>query len=82
MNLKRVAIVWSSPNTDGLTAEAKNQMMNGLTEAGIQVEEIHLNRKKLEHCRACGNGWGTCRTKGNCIIKLEQEKQAKEGIAA
>jgi len=67
--LKKVAIVWSSPNTDGLTAEAKNQMMNGLTEAGIQVEEIHLNRKKLEHCRACGNGWGTCRTKGNCIIK-------------
>ena len=67
--MKKVAIVWSSPNTDGLTAAAKNQIMNGLTEAGVQVEEIHLNRKKLEHCRACGNGWGTCRTKGSCVIK-------------
>lgn len=64
----KVAIVWSSPNTDGLTAEAKNQFMNGLAEAGIQAKEIHLNRKKLEHCRACGNGWGTCRTKGSCVI--------------
>ena len=27
VNLKKVAIVWSSPNTDGLTAEAKNQIL-------------------------------------------------------
>ena len=67
--MKKVAIVWSSPNTDGLTAAAKNQIMNGLSDAGVQVAEIHLNRKKLEHCRACGNGWGTCRTKGSCVIK-------------
>ena len=55
--MKKVAIVWSSPNTDGLTASAKDRIMNGLAEAGVQVEEINLNRKKLEHCRACGNGW-------------------------
>ena len=67
--MKKVAIVWSSPNTGGLTASAKDRIMNGLTDAGVQVEEIHLNRKKLEHCRACGNGWGTCRTKGSCVIK-------------
>ena len=67
--MKKVAIVWSSPNTDGLTASAKDRIMNGLAEAGVQVEEINLNRKKLEHCRACGNGWGTCRTKGSCVIK-------------
>ena len=67
--MKKVTIVWSSPNADGLTAAAKNQMMNGIAEAGVQVEEIHLNRKMLEHCRACGNGWGTCRTKGSCVIK-------------
>lgn len=67
--MKKVAVVWSSPNTDGLTASAKNRIMTGLADAGVQVEEIHLNRKKLEHCRACGNGWGTCRTKGSCVIK-------------
>ena len=65
----KVVIVWSSPNEDGLTAAAKNQMKKGLSEAGVLAEEIHLNRKKLEHCRACGNGWGTCRSEGRCVIK-------------
>lgn len=66
--MKKVAIVWSSPNTDGLTASAKEQMAKGLEEAGVQVEKIHLNRRKLEHCRACGNGWGTCNKLGSCVI--------------
>ncbi len=70
----KVAVVWSSPNTDGLTAKAKNQIMVGLQTGGIQkanveVEEIHLNKLKIEHCRACGNGWGICRSKGECILK-------------
>ena len=67
--MKKVAVVWSSPNTDGLTASAKNEFVRGLAEAGAEVQEIHLNRRKLEHCRACGNGWGTCRTAGTCVIK-------------
>ena len=58
--MKRVAVIWSSPNDDGLTASAKNQFMKGLIDAGAEIEEIHLNSKKLEHCRACGNGWGSC----------------------
>lgn len=28
------------------------------------ADEIHLNRKKVEHCVACGNGWGTCNKTG------------------
>ena len=67
--MKKVAVVWSSPNTDGLTAAAKNQIISGLAEAGVQTEEIHLNRKKLEYCRACGNGWGTCNKLGTCVIQ-------------
>ena len=66
-DMKKAAIVWSSPNADGLTASAKNQFMKGLTDAGVEVEEIHLNRRKLEHCRACGNGWGTCNKTGECV---------------
>ena len=67
--MKKVAVVWSSPNADGLTASAKDQFVKGLSDAGAQTEEIHLNKKKLEHCRACGNGWGTCRTNGTCVIR-------------
>ena len=67
--MKKIAVVWSSPNTDGLTASAKDQFVKGCTDAGAEVQEIHLNRRKIEHCRACGNGWGTCRNEGTCIIK-------------
>ncbi|MBO7650464.1 MAG: flavodoxin family protein [Lachnospiraceae bacterium] len=66
--MKKVAVVWSSPNASGLTASAKNQFLAGLTEAGAEVSEIALNTKKLESCRACGNGWGSCNKTGKCVI--------------
>lgn len=44
--MKKVVIVWSSPNENGLTASAKDRIIAGLAEAGVQTEEIHLNRKK------------------------------------
>ncbi len=70
----RVAVVWSSPNTDGLTASAKDSFVRGLADAGVQTEELHLNRNKLEHCRACGNGWGTCNKTGSCVIRDDFEE--------
>jgi len=65
----KVAIIWSSPNTVGLTAGAKDQIKGGLVDAGAEVQEIHLNSKHLEHCRACRNGWGTCNKAGTCVIR-------------
>lgn len=41
-----ILVVWSSPNTDGLTAAAKNKVIEGILESGKEVEEIHLNCKK------------------------------------
>ena len=67
--MKKVAVVWSSPNADGLTASAKDRFIKGLADAGAEVTEIALNKKKLEHCRACGNGWGTCNKTGECLLK-------------
>ena len=42
--MKKVVVIWSSPNTDGLTASAKNQFIKGMEEAGTEITEIHLNR--------------------------------------
>lgn len=67
--MSKVVVIWSSPNVDGLTASAKEQFIKGLTNAGAKTEEIHLNNRKLEHCRACGNGWGTCNKNGTCLIQ-------------
>ena len=67
--MSKVVVIWSSPNVDGLTAEAKDQFVKGLKNAGAELEEIHLNKRKLEHCRACGNGWGTCNKNGTCVMQ-------------
>ena len=72
--MKKVTVIWSSPNEEGLTASAKNQIAEGLKDAGAEVQEIHLNQRKIEHCRACGNGWGTCNRQGICVIRDDFEE--------
>ena len=47
--MKKVTVLWSSPNRDGLTASAKDQFVLGLAEAGAEVREIHLNLKEISH---------------------------------
>ena len=83
--MKKVTVIWSSPNTYGLTASAKDAFMRGLADAGAEAEEIHLNSRKIEHCRACGNGWGTCSKTGTCVIpddfaELYETLAAADGI--
>ena len=67
--MKNAVVLWSSPNADGLTAAAKDRIAGGLRDAGVRVREIHLNRMRIEHCRACGDGWGTCNKRGTCVIQ-------------
>lgn len=65
----KIAVLWSSPNTDGLTAAAKDQFLSGLQKTDAKIEEIHLNKLQIEHCEACGRGWGSCAVTGNCWKK-------------
>ncbi len=69
----KITVIWSSPNVDGLTAEAKNSFLGGIDRAKCEVDEIHLNKICLEACRACGNGWGACRSAGHCVLKDDFE---------
>ncbi len=64
----KIALIWSTPNENGLTASAKNSVAAGLAAQGCEVNEVWLNKLSLEHCRACGNGFGLCRTQGTCVI--------------
>lgn len=65
----KLLLIWASPNKDGLTAQSKNQILNGICAASAEAETIHLNHCNIEHCRACGDGWGLCRAQGNCVIQ-------------
>lgn len=65
----KVTVLWSSPNSEGLTHSAASQFMKGLESEGVKIKEICLNKTKMEHCMACGDGWGNCRKTGECILK-------------
>ena len=67
--MQKTLILSSSPNTDGLTAACAERAAEGVEKAGGTAKHINLNKKKIERCRVCGNGWGICRTKYECIIK-------------
>lgn len=63
-----VLVIWSSPNTDGLTAKCKQAAVEGIREYGMECSEVHLNRLQMERCRVCGSGWGQCSQQGTCVI--------------
>lgn len=61
-----VMVVSSSPNTDGLTAACAQAAVEAVRAAGHQAEEVRLNDIDICTCRACNNGWGTCREESKC----------------
>ncbi len=80
-----ILVIWASPNTDGLTAAAKDQIMEGITAAGAEAEALHLNACAIERCRTCDRGWGTCAGDGKCVIQddfasVYQKLVAADGI--
>lgn len=64
----KILVIWASPNNEGLTASAKNKILEGINDANGDVDVVQLNKCNLKQCLACGNGWGKCRSKGQCII--------------
>ena len=63
-----VLLIWCSPNADGLTSEVKDALASGVEDGGGVLETVHLNEVRLELCRTCGNGWGTCLSQGRCCL--------------
>lgn len=62
----KIAVITSSPNKEGLTAACGNAAKKGLEAAGAEVDMIDLNSYEIGRCRACGTGYGTCRTEHRC----------------
>jgi multimeric flavodoxin WrbA len=65
-----VAIILGSRNQTGQTTKATEAFEEGLKSAGNQCDQIFLPQLKIERCRQCDdNGWGICRTQGQCVIE-------------
>ena len=75
-------IITASPNTDGLTAACAEAALDGMIKAGGEAEIIDISAARLEPCRICGNGWGTCRKTAACVTNdVFGELQAKIRVA-
>ena len=61
-------IITSSPNAIGLTASCGKAALDGIVKAGGAAELIDISAAKLEPCRICGDGWGTCSQSAKCVI--------------
>ncbi len=70
----KITIFTSSPNKDGLTAACGEAARQGAMEAGADVFHVDLNAVNVGKCRACGNGWGTCREEHYCQVEDDFQK--------
>ena len=69
--------VQSSPNSDGLTCMLTKAVLDGAESKGVETVLVHLNQLDIRSCKAHNldsRGWGTCRTKGTCVIKDDFQK--------
>jgi len=66
--IKMYIIITASPNTDGLTAACGKAAYDGIVSAGGDAEIVDISAAKLEPCRICANGWGSCREQSKCVI--------------
>ncbi len=66
----QAVIISGSRNPSGQTATAANAWLKGFASKEGDVELIFLPQSCIERCRQCEeNGWGICRTEGQCVIE-------------
>jgi multimeric flavodoxin WrbA len=81
-----ILVLWASPNDDGLTAECAQAAAKGIQGAGGACRLVKLNELGIGSCRACGDGWGTCRDEHRCQVEdgfqaLHAELREAEALA-
>ncbi|HET6456624.1 MAG TPA: flavodoxin family protein [Armatimonadota bacterium] len=65
-----ILIISGSRNPEGQTAQAAKVLIEGIGDGGGKAELVFLPPMHIERCRQCENdGWGICRSEGQCIIE-------------
>ena len=66
----KTLFIMGSRNPEGQTARAAAAVQEGMESVGLQAERVFLPEQQVERCRQCENdGWGICRTEGECVIE-------------
>jgi multimeric flavodoxin WrbA len=64
-----ILVITASPNAGGLTAACGDSACQGAAASGAIVSSVNVNKLRIGMCRACNDGWGTCRTAHECQVK-------------
>jgi len=65
-----ILAILGSRDHAGRTAQATQALLQGAADSGASVEQVFLLENKIERCRQCDEqGWGTCRSQGQCVIE-------------
>jgi len=78
----KIIVLSSSPNTDGLTAACARAAIEGAQREGAHASEIRVNDAGIGMCKACGNGWGTCREEHRCKVEDGFQKTHQDIVDA
>lgn len=73
----KVLVVTSTPNSSGLTAACGEAARQGIVDGRSRARVINLNEFRIDRCKVCNNGWGTCSSKHTCCIE-DDFAQVKE----
>lgn len=71
----KILAINSSPRTGGLskTERMLNHLVEGMQEAGAEVEVVNLRERKIKNCIGCFTCW--TKTPGKCIHKDDMTKE-------
>ena len=62
--MKKILLINGSPNEQGCTATALEEIAGELIQLGVETELLYLGRKPMTDCIACFQ----CQTKGKCVF--------------
>lgn len=71
--MEHVLVINGSPlGTKGVTYILQKEFVRGAKDAGAEVDEVFLNKKKINPCLGCMSCW--IKTPGKCVIEDDQAK--------
>ena len=62
--MKKVSFINGSPNENGCTATAMDEVIRVLNEGGVETEKLWLGKKAVPDCMACFK----CQETGRCVF--------------
>jgi multimeric flavodoxin WrbA len=71
-------IISGNPKKGGRCHSITEAVREGAKAGGAQVEILTV--EKLERCRVCGEGWGTCRAEHYCVFGNDGFSEAQKAV--